>query len=150
MVLDHLASVLGWEHEWRLPGRLVFPGFAALMAHRLARGVSPERYLRRLLPFALLAQPAYALAFGYHLWPLNVLFTLASGALFLTRPYLGGLLSLLSEFPLGGFAIGLAARGQALWGAVAAGGSAWLFGWPPSWPWARGWPSSSSSGSSPA
>lgn len=93
--------------------------------------MSPERYLRRLLPFALLAQPAYALAFGYHLWPLNVLFTLASGALFLTRPYLGGLLSLLSEFPLGGFAIGLAARGQALWGAVAAGGSAWLFGWSP-------------------
>jgi hypothetical protein len=51
------------------------------MARQLAQGYPPERYVKRLLPFALLAQPFYALAFGFPVFPLNVLFTLLSAAL---------------------------------------------------------------------
>jgi len=66
MLLDHVAYVFfPGQLPLRLPGRAVFPFFAVLVGLNLTRGVSTEKYLRRLLPFALLAQEGYALAFGY-------------------------------------------------------------------------------------
>ena len=130
MVLDHVASAWGWPPEWRLPGRLVLPGFAALMAYHLAQGVPPEKYLKRLLPFALVAQVGYSLLFGLPLlWPLNVLFTFLGAALVASGRAYGWAVSLLSEFPLGA-SLALAARGQAPLSALALALSAYLFGWP--------------------
>jgi len=133
MLLDHVAYIFFPEELLlRLPGRAVFPFFAALVGLNLARGVPAERYLRRLIPFALLAQGGYALAFGYPLlYPLNVLFTLASGVLLYRGSWLsGGLLSLLSESPLGGFAVLAFARGMPLVGTLLIAGTLLLFGWP--------------------
>ncbi len=130
MVLDHVARAWGWPPEWRLPGRLVFPGFAALIAYHLSQGVSPEKYLRRLFLFGLLAQPGYSLALGsFPFWPLNVLFTFLGAALVASGRAYGWVVSLLSEFPLGASLV-LATRGQAPFSALALALSAWLFGWP--------------------
>ncbi|WP_243028989.1 TraX family protein [Thermus albus] len=129
MVLDHLAWAWGWPSEWRLPGRLVFPGFAALMAHHLAQGVPPEKYLKRLLPFALVGQVGYSLLFGsYILWPLNVLFTFLGAALVASGKAYGWVVSLFSEFPLGA-SLALTARGKSLLAAFGLASSAFLMGW---------------------
>jgi len=44
---------------------------------------------------------------------------------------LGGLLSLLSEFPLGGFAVLAFARGKPVAGALLTAANLFLFNWPP-------------------
>lgn len=136
MLCDHLAVVFLPGELWiRLPGRMVFPIFAALMALHLKQGYPPDKYLRKLLPFAILAQGGYALAFGAlgGVWPLNVLFTLAAGAMMLKPGWWGYglLLSLFSEFPLGAPAIYLLVRGQVLAAGLCLGGSMALLGWPP-------------------
>lgn len=136
MLCDHLAAVFLPGEVWaRLPGRVVFPIFAALMALHLQRGYPPDKYLRKLLPFAILAQGGYALAFATPsgLWPLNALFTLAAGAMTL-KPGgwgFGLLLSLFSEFPLGAPAIYLLVKGRVLAAGLCLGGSLALLGWPP-------------------
>jgi len=134
MLLDHVAYVFfPGQLPLHLPGRAVFPFFAVLLGLNLARGVPTGKYLRRLLPFALLAQGGYALAFGQPLlYPLNALFALASGVLLYRGSWLlGGLLSLLSEFPLGGFAVLAFAKGMAVAGALLTAINPLLFGWPP-------------------
>ncbi len=132
MVFDHVALVFFPDlTPLRAPGRLVWPVFAALMARQLARGYPPERYAKRLLPFALLAQPFYALAFGFPLlFPLNVLFTLLSAALL--RAGWGPValvLSLLSESPPGLLLVELLARRKAALAALAHGAWMGLSGW---------------------
>jgi len=134
MLLDHVAYIFfPGQLPLRLPGRAVFPFFAVLLGLNLARGVPTEKYLRRLLPFALLAQGGYALAFGYPLlYPLNVLFALASGVLLYRGSWLlGGLLSLFSEFPLGGFAVLAFAQRRPVAGALLTAANLLLFNWPP-------------------
>jgi hypothetical protein len=131
MVLDHVAFIFFPDLTFlRIPGRLVWPVFAALMARQLAQGYPPERYIKRLLPFALLAQPFYALAFGFPLlFPLNVLFTLLSAALL--RAGWGPvalLVSLLSESPPGLLLVELLARRKVALAALAHGAWAW-FSW---------------------
>jgi hypothetical protein len=131
MVLDHVAFVFFPDLAFlRIPGRLVWPVFAALMARQLAQGYPPERYAKRLLPFALLAQPFYALAFGFPLlFPLNILFTLLSAALFRAGWGPAALLvSLLSESPPGLLLVELLARRKVALAALAHGAWAW-FGW---------------------
>jgi len=82
MVFDHVAFIFFPDLTFlRIPGRLVWPVFAALVARQLSQGYPPEKYVKRILPFALLAQPFYAMAFGFPVFPLNVLFTLLSAAL---------------------------------------------------------------------
>ena len=84
MVLDHLAAALFPQNLWlRLPGRAVYPVFALFMGQTLGRGYPASRYISRLLPFALLAQPPYKLLFSPGVpWyrDLNILFTLHLGA----------------------------------------------------------------------
>lgn len=133
MVVDHLALLLFPGEVWpRLPGRVVFPALLTLMAWHLHRGVDPGKYASRLLPFALLAQGGYALVFDTPwFWPLNVLFTFLSGVWMVQgKIFPGVLLSLMTEFPLGGPALYFLSRGQLFWGAVMAGGASWLMGWP--------------------
>lgn len=132
MVFDHLAAVFApGEISLRLPGRVAFPVFAALMALHLWRGYPPERYVARLFPFALLAQGGYAAAFGTSpIWPLNVLFTLLAAALMARGSlWIGGILSLFTEFPLGGFAVYWLSRGMLAEAALAHMGSMLLTGW---------------------
>ena len=136
MVFDHVAFIFFPDLTFlRAPGRLVWPMFAALMAHQLAQGYSPERYVKRLLPFALLVQPFYALAFGFPLlFPLNVLFTLLSTALL--RAGWGPLalpLSLISESPPGLLLVELLARRKPLLAALAPRAWTWLSGWGPAY-----------------
>jgi hypothetical protein len=134
MVFDHVAAVfIPGNTLLRLPGRVVFPAFAALMALHLSRGYPPERYVTRLFPFALLAQGGYSLAFGMPLvWPLNVLFTLLAAALIARGSlWAGGLLSLFTEFPLGGFTVYWLSRERRWEAALAHMGSMFFMGWGP-------------------
>ena len=77
MTGDHLAKVVfgGYVPVLSELGRVAFPLFAIVLACNLAQpGADALKSARRLLPWALLAQPAYAGAFGGVL-PLNVLWT---------------------------------------------------------------------------
>ncbi len=78
MAVDHAAALFFPDLWWaRVPGRFVFPFFALLTARALKEGVPHGKYLKRLLPFALLSQIPYGLLFpGYGG---NILFTLALG-----------------------------------------------------------------------
>ena len=133
MVWDHVAAVV-YPHDlaYRLPGRFVFPVLAGLMALHLARGYPPHRYIRKLWPFALAAQPVYAWVFGLPLvWPLNVLFTLLAGVLMVRgRVWEGVGLSLLTEYPFGGPVVYFLSRGQPFWSALALLACYAVFGWP--------------------
>lgn len=81
MTIDHYGKIVNPDlfevtHAF---GRLAFPLFAGIVGIRLA--VSPAlatRYLRVLLPWALLSQPVYVLA-GREWRELNILFTLLFG-----------------------------------------------------------------------
>lgn len=83
MTCDHVAKVLlgGYVPVLTEVGRLAFPLFALVMAYNLAQpGADVCKSVRRLLVWALVAQPVHALAFGYWL-PLNVLFSFVAAAL---------------------------------------------------------------------
>jgi hypothetical protein len=133
MVFNHVAFIFFPDLTFlRTPGRLVWPMFAALMARQLSQGYPPEKYVKRILPFALLAQPFYAMAFGFPVFPLNVLFTLLSAALL--RAGWGPvalLLSLFSESPPGLLLVELLAQRKPLLAALAHGAWMWLRGWGP-------------------
>lgn len=82
MILDHSGKIVLWW--WMEPlhsvGRLALPLFSVIVALRLSvEGGLWRRYLLRLLPWGLLAQPAYAAVADEPLWRLNILFTLAAG-----------------------------------------------------------------------
>jgi hypothetical protein len=87
MTVDHANRVI-WskESEWMvIIGRFAFPLFAFLIARNSLYTSNPWKYLGRLLVFAAISQPIYALALD-HSWlsPLNVLFTLTLGLLAVT------------------------------------------------------------------
>lgn len=142
MVVDHLAFMADPHHPVRYLTRAVFPAFAVLLAWHLAQGVDKRKYLIRLAIFGVLAQGGYALAFGGPLvWPLNVLWTFLSGVLLTLGgvwSLAGGVLSLLTEYPFGGFAVALLAEAfrRGLWEFLVGGVflnamNLFLFGWPP-------------------
>lgn len=79
MTGDHLAKVFygGYLPVISELGRVAFPLFAIVMACNLAQpGADPLKFLRRLLPWALVAQPFFIWTFG-GLLPLNVLWSFA-------------------------------------------------------------------------
>lgn len=77
MVFDHVAALWLTDWVWRIPGRVVFPIFALLLALHLPH-TPLVKYLRRSgLPF-LVAQGAYGVLFPQN--GLNILFTLMAGA----------------------------------------------------------------------
>ncbi|MBT9252649.1 MAG: hypothetical protein KM296_02990 [Brockia lithotrophica] len=89
MAWDHWVAMTAPFDLWgRLPGRVVYPIFGLFMGATLARGYPVGRYLKRLFPFALVAQVGFAV----FSWPTflgrpvllywNILFTLAFAALF--------------------------------------------------------------------
>lgn len=82
MTGDHAVKVFagGYIPVVSELGRVAFPLFALVMAYNMAQpGADASRTLRRLLPWALIAQPVHAWAFGSFL-PLNVLWTFALAA----------------------------------------------------------------------
>lgn len=81
MTVDHAGKIAapGLDAETHLLGRLAMPLFAFIVGTRLA--LSPDlarRYLRTLLPWALVSQPVYVVV-GHDWGDGNVLFTLALG-----------------------------------------------------------------------
>jgi hypothetical protein len=81
MVLDHINTVcLGETAPWMFyVGRGAFPLFAFAMACHLYRQTPLDRYVQRLVVFALISQLVYVLAFDEVV--LNILFTLALAAM---------------------------------------------------------------------
>lgn len=85
MCVDHTGKTVlfGFLEPTHIVGRLAFPLFALIIAMRVAR--RPElsvRYLRRLLPWAIVAQPAYGWIAGGSRG--NVLFTFTLGVALFT------------------------------------------------------------------
>ena len=80
MVVDHINLVCFDDTvSWMFyVGRGSFPLFAFVMACHLYRDTPSDKYLQRLVVFALLSQPVFVLAFDEAV--LNILFTLALGA----------------------------------------------------------------------
>ena len=82
MVADHLGKSAWPESQGaaQVIGRVAMPLFALVVAARLAaQPALTTRYLRRLIPWALLAQPAFV--WVTDAWVGNILFTLFDGAL---------------------------------------------------------------------
>lgn len=107
MTGDHLAKVVwgGYVPVLSELGRVAFPLFAIVLACNLAQpGADALKSARRLLPWAVLAQPVYAGAFGV-LLPLNVLwsFCLLAACLALHQRGRSGWAALL--FALGGLLV---------------------------------------------
>lgn len=128
MLIDHGTKIVfyGWMWEGHLVGRLAWPLFALIVAERVA--ISPglwERYLRRLLPWALVAQPAFMGVSGTS--QLNVLWSLVAGVA-LCQPRrqpalaLGGLvLAPFCEFgPVGPLSVPLLVAAHRRWGRAVA------------------------------
>jgi hypothetical protein len=81
MAIDHYGKIV--DTSLYLPthtiGRVSFPLFAAIIGIRLAMRPSADmRYLRHLVPWAIVSQPVYVLA-GRAWLDGNILFTLALG-----------------------------------------------------------------------
>ena len=89
MVLDHLNKyLLQREYEWMFAaGRVAFPLFVLVLAYKLSLAQRPAeaawRAARRLLLIGILATAPFIaaghIAYSWW-WPLNVMFTLATGA----------------------------------------------------------------------
>lgn len=92
MVLDHMnAYIFASAQPWMYAlGRLAFPVFGFVLAYNMAERPTHDRLqrvVRRLLWFAVLAQPFSmmlrkgAMPAGSHWWILNILFSLAAALL---------------------------------------------------------------------
>lgn len=81
MVADHIATATGVGSPWlNVLGRCAFPLFALVCGCNLAGKTVRQSSLNRLWLMALLAQPAFWLAFrdaGNQWWQLNILFCFA-------------------------------------------------------------------------
>lgn len=84
MALNHVG--LMWASPWQdcafIAGRVSLPVFSLLVVYHLRHETEAKasRYLLRLLIWALVAQPIYAMLFSFGAWGrLNALATLASG-----------------------------------------------------------------------
>jgi len=80
MTIDHVGAILLPDVAWlRFIGRIAFPLFAYQLAIGYIHTKSPRHYVFRLALWGLLAQPVYMIAFGVHLWELNIFATLLLG-----------------------------------------------------------------------
>lgn len=107
MTGDHLAKVVfgGYVPVLSELGRVAFPLFAIVLACNLAQpGADALKSTRRLLPWAVLAQPAYAGAFG-GLLPLNVLWSFCLVAACLALQQRGRSGWAMALFALGGLLV---------------------------------------------
>lgn len=83
MAVDHWGKIVdpGLFYPTHLVGRVAFPLFAWIIASRLAlRGDLAPRYIRSLLIWALISQPAFFIA-GREWYEPNILFELLAGVL---------------------------------------------------------------------
>jgi len=83
MAVDHYGKVVDPSliHPTHLVGRIAFPLFAWIIASRLAlRPDLTTRYVRLILPWALISQPAFYIA-GREWYEPNILFELLAGVL---------------------------------------------------------------------
>ena len=83
MAIDHYGKVVdpSLVHPTHLAGRVAFPLFAWIIASRLAlRPDLATRYIRSILPWALISQPAFYIA-GREWYEPNILFELLAGVL---------------------------------------------------------------------
>lgn len=122
MTGDHVAKVSfgGYLPVVSELGRVAFPLFALVMAYNLAQPAADlAKSVRRLALWAVIAQPAHCLVFGYWL-PLNVLasFALAASVVWAIRAgrwwavvALAGPLPLIVDYQWSGIAIVVAAYG---------------------------------------
>ena len=83
MAVDHYGKVVdpSLVHPTHLVGRVAFPLFAWIIASRLT--LQPDlatRYIRSILPWALISQPAFYIA-GREWYEPNILFELLAGVL---------------------------------------------------------------------
>ncbi len=83
MVFDHLMHAFNLPKvPWHIPGRLVLPIFAFLIAYNMLYNSSNTiGYISRLSVFALISQLPYMWFFGYEWYNLNIFGTLLVGAL---------------------------------------------------------------------
>ncbi len=82
MVFDH--AIFAFQPDsiyWHIPGRIVFPIFAFLIAHNLLRNNGNSRaYVTRLLVFAIISQLPSVWFFGREIYEINIFGTLLTGA----------------------------------------------------------------------
>ena len=81
MVIDHYGKIVApdWYFPTHMIGRAAFPLFAWIIANRLA--IRPDlamQYIRWLLPWAVVSQPAFFLA-GREWYEPNIMFELLAG-----------------------------------------------------------------------
>lgn len=91
MTGDHVNKVvLHGAYSWLTDiSRVVFPIFAIVMAYNLVShpdAAATRRAMLRTLVTAVIVHPAYVVAFGGEILPLNVLFTLCAGCYVATEP----------------------------------------------------------------
>lgn len=83
MAVDHYGKIVdpGLLHPTHLVGRVAFPLFAWIIASRLVlRPDLTTRYIRSILPWALISQPVFYIA-GREWYEPNILFELLVGIL---------------------------------------------------------------------
>ena len=81
MTIDHYGKIFDPPYylATHITGRIAFPLFAWIIGTRLALSPGLDmRYLRRLLPWAVISQPVYVLV-GHDWWEGNILVTLVLG-----------------------------------------------------------------------
>lgn len=82
MTIDHVGAILLPQVTClRIIGRVAFPLFACQLAVSYLHTHNLPRYALRLGFWGLVAQPVYMIAFGVHLWTLNIFATLLLGLL---------------------------------------------------------------------
>ncbi len=85
MIVDHVGLFFFPQALWmRALGRLAYPLFAWMIVNGAEYTQNVNKYLKRLLLFALISQPFYSLMLfktGYMEFSPNILFTLALGLL---------------------------------------------------------------------
>ena len=77
MFLDHYYRIIGGPERLSILGRLAFPIFAFSISEGYSHTKNVNKYLMRLLNFAIIIQLPNFL--GFQEYPLNIFFTLALG-----------------------------------------------------------------------
>ena len=106
MLFDHVAWAADAGQLWHLPGRMVFPVFAFLIAwnyHHHSR--RPAAYMLRLGGFAVISQPFYMWFFDTTWYNLNIMATLLSGLVLVVTLDSARSLRPWARWPLGLFAV---------------------------------------------
>ena len=85
MIIDHVGLIFFPEIiSLRILGRIAFPLYVWCLVVGCVKTHNPYKYIVRLLGLALLSQPFFMLCFSKDISQLNVIFTLALGAIAIT------------------------------------------------------------------